>query len=107
MNNISIVLTGNDSALIEFSSRDNNGTLIAGCDSKHKIAIHDGQFLRRITGEFFKLKNMNYTGTVAVKIGDSPRMKFDHSLWSDLADALVAFTWHIDLSKHLGDLVAA
>lgn len=107
MSNVSIVMTGADSACVTFSSRQKGDCLTVGIETQHTVNISDGHFLRRMSGEFFRLRNANISGTIALKLGDAPRMKLDDTLWHDLADALIAFTMNIDLTKQLADLVAA
>lgn len=107
MSNISIDMIGPMSAQILFSTNQNGDRLLAGNSTKHTVNITDGHFLRRIQGELFRLKNHKYTGTVALKLGDSPRMNLDVSLWSDLADALFAFVINVDVSNLIGVDAAA
>ena len=103
MSNLSITMIGPDSARICFSSASRGTCLVAGSDAHHTINILDGDFLRRVAGELFKLRNMKYTGDVTLKIGDHPRITIDESLWRELADALLAFTINVDAGTLLGE----
>ncbi|MDE1830460.1 MAG: hypothetical protein KGI25_09075 [Thaumarchaeota archaeon] len=99
-------MTGPNSALISFTANQNGNFLTAGNSVQHKINIVDGQFLRRIQGELFRLKNSKYEHNVALKLGDSPRINLDSSLWSDLADALFAFVINVEVGN-LDELAVA
>lgn len=106
MSNVEIEMTGPDSARVSFSTNQNGTFLTAGNQTQHTINITDRQFLRKIQGELYRLKNSQYEHNVALKLGDSQRMNLDSSLWSDLADALFAFVLNVEFSK-VEDLLAA
>ena len=102
MSNLSIAMTGAESAQICFSSTHRGECLATGNDVHHAINITDGDFLRRVASELFKLRRLRYEGPITLKIGDSSRIRIDESLWHDLADALLAFTINVDASKLVG-----
>lgn len=106
MSNLNIEMTSPNSAVISFTSKRNGDSLTAGNDTKHTINITDGHFLRKIQGELYRLKASKYEHNVALKLGDSPRINLDSSLWSDLADVLFAFVLNVEFSK-VEDLLAA
>lgn len=99
MSNISIDMTGPNSAQICFTANRNGDCLVAGNSTRHVINIVDGDFLRRIQGELFRMKNFEHDGTIALKLGDAPRMILDISLWRDLADALFAFVLNVSVGN--------
>lgn len=103
MSNLSIEMTGPKSARISFTANQEEGVLVAGDQIQHIINISDGQFLRRIQGEMFRLKESDRDFNVALKLGDSPRLNLHTSLWHDLNDALLAFIFNISV----GDLLEA
>ena len=78
---------------------------MAGSDTHHTINITDDDFLRRVAGELFYLRKMKHAGEVTLKIGDSPRITIDESLWRDLADALLAFTINVDVGECINEVV--
>lgn len=103
MSNLAIKMTGVKTAQITFSANLENGVWVAGDHIQHTINITDEQFLRRIQGELFKLKESNKDFNVTLKIGDSRRMTLASSLWHDLNDALLAFIF----SMHVDEILAA
>ncbi len=99
MSNLAIEMTGPNSARISFSAARSGDFLTAGNEFRQTVNVTDGQFLRRIQGELFRLKNFKYEHNVALKLGDAPRMNLDSTLWSDLADALFAFVLNVEVGN--------
>ncbi len=103
MSSLTIEMTGPNCAQIRFSSACCGDCLTAGEDTHHVINVMDGDFLRRTAGRLFKLRHMKHEHPVSLKIGDAPRLKFDKSLWHQLADALLALAINLDASPFLSE----
>jgi hypothetical protein len=101
MSNLSIRKTGPSSAVIAVSVCKMGNYITSGRTDDVNIHIEDGKTVRELTSDLFALRGRNFDGLVDVEFPNQQKITMDSSIWTDLADALFAFTLCVDTANLL------
>lgn len=86
-------LNDNESAILTIEGMCN------GVLETFQCPLTDNEELRLLTANLNVLKQQDFKGALTVKFSDSHIIKMHSSIWTELANALFAFTLRIDLLK--------